>query len=162
MDMDCIRGSPPRMRGKGRTSIIPHPQGGITPAYAGKSGTGSGPAPGPKDHPRVCGEKPASTLAPMSWKGSPPRMRGKELRRCDPLGLCGITPAYAGKSYKAKACRLLWWDHPRVCGEKRRVGGEYADMLGSPPRMRGKGTPARPVRHAGGITPAYAGKRTHP
>ena len=77
LDMDCIRGSPPRMRGKGRTSIIPHPQGGITPAYAGKSGTGSGPAPGPKDHPRVCGEKQKGILHKDMYQGSPPRMRGK-------------------------------------------------------------------------------------
>ena len=48
-----------------------------------------------------------------------------------------------------------------MCGEKMMKAGSNCAMLGSPPRMRGKGAPFRagalPLR----ITPAYAGKRLY-
>ena len=127
------------MRGKVQNQEALSAGNGITPAYAGKSETDSGTAPGPKDHPRVCGEKCDRLGAGGSGGGSPPRMRGK-----DPYGVhtttCkGITPAYAGK-------RSFY----------RYVSGH---AFGSPPRMRGKADFCiRPERQTG-ITPAYAGKR---
>ena len=70
--------------------------------------------------------------------GSPPRMRGKAYS-LDPLnGVSGITPAYAGKSCIRPAGLLLAWDHPRVCGEKKKMNGAKDRRMGSPPRMRGK------------------------
>ena len=50
-------------------------------------------------------------------------------------------------------------DHPRVCGEKVCFSFRPTAFLGSPPRMRGKGS--RPIFPTGRlrITPAYAGKR---
>ena len=56
--------------------------------------------------------------------------------------------------------RLLW-DHPRVCGEKRRGLHPRRGRWGSPPRMRGKATfpSRRPAFRR--ITPAYAGKSYH-
>ena len=57
-------------------------QTGITPAYAGKSLSGSKPCFRIQDHPRVCGEKiPWYQRTPRTW-GSPPRMRGKEYLAC--------------------------------------------------------------------------------
>lgn len=50
------------------------------------------------------------------------------------------------------------WGHPRVCGEKLRSWHTQARALGSPPRMRGKGDPAKHRTRQAGITPAYAGK----
>ena len=52
-----FKGSPPRMRGKGKCSDIKKHGQRITPAYAGKrfyEGLGIMPE---EDHPRVCGEK---------------------------------------------------------------------------------------------------------
>ena len=51
-------------------------------------------------------------------------------------------------------------DHPRVCGEK--IAREWLAKIkvGSPPRMRGKGYAGDEGDGRGGITPAYAGKRT--
>ena len=49
-------------------------------------------------------------------------------------------------------------DHPRVCGEKTSAGSPQAFLIGSPPRMRGKGVKHRDGRVRVGITPAYAGK----
>ena len=135
---------------------------GITPAYAGKSGTGSGPAPGPKDHPRVCGEKIAGAAKNLGSMGSPPRMRGKVTLLYALADKEGITPAYAGKRHYDNKAPLHPRDHPRVCGEKWLPYLRITQLQGSPPRMRGKGTaPPGTVLHLR-ITPAYAGKSVKP
>ena len=87
-------------------------------------------------------------------------MRGKGLLQIFISEPLGITPAYAGKRPGNVSGAHNVWDHPRVCGEKRRSSWCRPCSGGSPPRMRGK------VRHADswcltfGITPAYAGKRS--
>ena len=70
-----------------------------------------------------------------------------------------ITPAYAGKS--SRICIMMWiaWDHPRVCGEKQNHVIVWSCCLGSPPRMRGKGSDIKNLESSPRITPAYAGKR---
>ena len=130
----------------------------ITPAYAGKSLVPWFRADLVQDHPRVCGEKCLLfSLFCRMW-GSPPRMRGKvHLVICEG-DIGGITPAYAGKSSTSGASTSAVWDHPRVCGEKRRAAQPPGREAGSPPRMRGKvyvGVVRVVVK---GITPAYAGK----
>ena len=49
-------------------------------------------------------------------------------------------------------------DHPRLCGEKPYASKSAEQPKGSPPPMRGKGTPRQPNTRSSGITPAYAGK----
>ena len=66
------------MRGKGLTECSGGGACGITPAYAGKS------AP--------------ETVYHIKEKGSPPPMRGKDLRANQKDRRSRITPAYAGKS----------------------------------------------------------------
>ena len=71
---------------------------GITPAYAGKSAlrlTAKDPS---GDHPRVCGEKADAVPPSTAARGSPPRMRGKDICLLLRCAYGGITPAYAGKS----------------------------------------------------------------
>ena len=51
-------------------------------------------------------------------KGSPPRVRGKEIWNEYFRDENGITPACAGKSYEKRLFLSGSWDHPRVCGEK--------------------------------------------
>ena len=70
-------GSPPRMRGKVGGLADDDAVGGITPAYAGKSGKALWNPPGAWDHPRVCGEKTPAVINRACVGGSPPRMRGK-------------------------------------------------------------------------------------
>ena len=74
-------GSPPRMRGKGLAGREAGRQGGITPAYAGKSSKMHFNHLKIRDHPRVCGEKLPLMVDWYSVPGSPPRMRGKESPR---------------------------------------------------------------------------------
>ena len=70
----------------------------------------------------------------------------------------GITPAYAGKRKHRNQRNDRRRDHPRVCGEKTLYRRATAQMLGSPPRMRGKAHIPAGNRASMGITPAYAGK----
>ena len=152
-------GSPPRMRGKadgfGQTDEL----SGITPAYAGKSRSLNWTSSTAWDHPRVCGEKPKAFQRCHPATGSPPRMRGKVKRRGFLTVAVRITPAYAGKRAACRGRQCRWWDHPRVCGEKRPDNTTGSSTPGSPPRMRGKGGGRFLNRNVQGITPAYAGKR---
>ena len=127
------------MRGKGTGPPAPAGRDWITPAYAGKSLTHITPITNPWDHPRVCGEKPDVPSPETRGTGSPPRMRGKAFHDTYKDPYLGITPAYAGKRCLQCQHSPQHWDHPRVCGEKRRI----ADC----------------APFAEGITPAYAGKR---
>ena len=45
-------------------------------------------------------------------------MRGKVGMAVPATLTAGITPAYAGKSALMPAAVILFWDHPRLCGEK--------------------------------------------
>ena len=71
----------------------------------------------------------------------------------------GITPAYAGKSYRKKFSQMIRKDHPRLCGEKYFNFTKKGYSQGSPPPMRGKVLRGSMIRRMSGITPAYAGKR---
>ena len=86
------------MRGKASACVFRVFACGITPAYAGKSGTNLRSRSVSGDHPRVCGEKVGHTSLFLDGLGSPPRMRGKEGCEGHRAVPPGITPAYAGKS----------------------------------------------------------------
>ena len=70
----------------------------------------------------------------------------------------GIIPAYAGKRRSDWIIRSIYWDHPRMCGEKVDGGRNRSRQMGSPPRMRGKICADVIVHIQPGITPACAGK----
>ena len=174
-------GSPPRMRGKAAPSRPVRQSSRITPAYAGKRTALQLYAIASKDHPRMCGEKELAQYVPVQYVGSPPHVRGKAIEVGQFCALGGITPACAGKSRiragrgaafgdhpppayagKSKIRRKGRWqhrDHPRVCGEKTEMLPGVEGAVGSPPRMRGKGSCHSLFLMASGITPAYAGKR---
>ena len=135
-------GSPPRMRGKELAVGVIRQHGGITPAHAGKRACTTTGTTRRKDHPRVCGEKSASTSCCALALGSPPRMRGKAVSR-----------PFTG---------LTRMDHPRTCGEKGWDYDAFLYQLGSPPHVRGKEKQRRAEKSALRITPACAGKRLFP
>ena len=152
------RGSPPRMRGKAGNSVGALYIMGITPAYAGKRNILEESSPIHKDHPRVCGEKLCFHAVARSQLGSPPHMRGKAQAHLNGAEYLRITPAYAGKRRRARPWTLPYWDHPRVCGEKRTHRKLQPWQQGSPPRMRGKVQILLRFQRCVRITPAYAGK----
>ena len=65
-------------------------------------------------------------------------MRGKEAAAHRELDAYRITPAYAGKSFHPVQVLRPFRDHPRVCGEKKKMNMRKDKRMGSPPRMRGK------------------------
>ena len=153
-------GSPPRMRGKDGVNDSAQAVTGITPACAGKRDKAGLPFAPVRDHPRVCGEKTSASSLFNTAAGSPPRVRGKELRVETCFSHDGITPAYAGKRRLSVKTASRNRDHPRVCGEKpNRIVWEHW-REGSPPRMRGKVGRTPTFAAVCRITPAYAGKRT--
>ena len=88
------------MRGKGKDYQLGDKVSGITPAYAGKRGQKCRRRNREKDHPRLCGEKDFGTIFNRRSQGSPPPMRGKgRVILCKKVRR-GITPAYAGKSFR--------------------------------------------------------------
>ena len=90
-----------------------------------------------RDHPRVCGEHGVGTAVGVFGEGSSPRMRGA-LAGVDALGIApGIIPAYAGSTPHASLTPFSAQDHPRVCGEHKRLESKWQQVLGSSPRMRG-------------------------
>ena len=111
-------GSPPPMRGKVVQGTQFHEKIRITPAYAGKRQRQAARSAACTDHPRLCGEKvPVAQFAQVA-AGSPPPMRGKEIR--PEIKVCDhrITPAYAGKRMSSCLFFQNTRDHPRLCGEK--------------------------------------------
>ena len=114
----CVKGSPPRVRGKEEFLMSFVIALRITPACAGKSWRRFQCRPPPEDHPRVCGEKEMKRMKEEGRTGSPPRVRGKDFLVHTFRLLSGITPACAGKSLPLSRFQTAFWDHPRVCGEK--------------------------------------------
>ena len=92
-----LSGSPPPMRGKDQPAPRQPCLFRITPAYAGKSLTGTVWTRPPRDHPRLCGEKVYPIRILRDYQGSPPPMRGKVVLGMLFMSLHRITPAYAGK-----------------------------------------------------------------
>ena len=85
-------------------------------------------------------------------------MRGKRNARVKGSKLHGITPADAGKTCLCWALRRNYWDHPRGCGENPTFVPAVVEVIGSPPRMRGKLWMSIAALIVYGITPADAGK----
>ena len=152
-------GSPPRGRGKGHAAFTGVLMGGITPAWAGKSGFLPCIWPINWDHPRVGGEKPYTRRIRRRRRGSPPRGRGKVAYTARYTTKKRITPAWAGKRKNSEFTGHQRKDHPRVGGEKRFLISFAVRNTGSPPRGRGKVRCAIILPPYRGITPAWAGKR---
>ena len=69
-----------------------------------------------------------------------------------------ITPADAGKTVIGLSYMQRHQDHPRGCGENITAPDELGNVMGSPPRMRGKPANFMSSAFASRITPADAGK----
>ena len=147
------------MRGKDGDSVHSRLPFRITPAYAGKRIYHKKCDLMGGDHPRLCGEKLYFVCCRGLAAGSPPPMRGKAEQNRFQIHRDGITPAYAGKRICRQCTHAGMWDHPRLCGEKRKFFRKMLTTMGSPPPMRGKVPDHMYYTSLYRITPAYAGKR---
>ena len=131
-------GSPPHGRGKVGAILNAGLADRITPAWAGKRAQERFFVFCHEDHPRVGGEKGPRPGQVGPLPGSPPHGRGKAALADAVQYVVGITPAWAGKSYRFPVGLPPTWDHPRVGGEKCYIGESKSNDTGSPPRGRGK------------------------
>ena len=146
------------MRGKRNEKSAVTTSDRITPADAGKTRRRTIANTCPEDHPRGCGENAGTASVSYPPPGSPPRMRGKPSNVTAFDGQPRITPADAGKTAICLLMRIRPRDHPRGCGENRRLIALRRLGGGSPPRMRGKLIEIIQNRTLKRITPADAGK----
>ncbi len=97
------QGSPPQVRGKHAVRVARAFQAGITPAGAGKTDKRRSVQLPAEDHPRRCGENCKPSSQRPTKPGSPPQVRGKQLKRLTVKRRDGITPAGAGKTHTIAA-----------------------------------------------------------
>ena len=106
----------------------------------------------------MCGENQVLVRHTQADRGSPPRVRGKQILASIQNAEKGITPACAGKTTAPPLIGVAFRDHPRVCGENGLGRVRRGNPEGSPPRVRGKQSDVRETSQCGRITPACAGK----
>jgi len=148
---------------RGRDGVArdaPHwPSPGITPARAGRSPTGPGPATPVRNHSRAGGTERKLSANTRHEAESLPRgrdgVRGATRRR----GVGGITPARAGRSATPRP-RARWWrNHSRAGGTEATSAPATPPAGESLPRGRDGGRRAAREPARQGITPARAGRR---
>ena len=103
----AYNGSPPRMRGKQNLDTFSKIRTRITPAHAGKTAIVADVSARRQDHPRACGENCVRVAESGAGSGSPPRMRGKRLRKHRLFARKRITPAHAGKTVSTLSATSL-------------------------------------------------------
>ena len=153
-----MRGSPPQVRGKPNKRHYLEQLCRITPAGAGKTFQRRTVECCVQDHPRRCGENSVSIPLIFDSAGSPPQVRGKQLKQHCAECCARITPAGAGKTLRAHVNAVVTADHPRRCGENADLLVAKRGALGSPPQVRGKLGAALEIDTTARITPAGAGK----
>ena len=67
----------------------------------------------------MCGENSGISFPSHRGRGSPPRVRGKQIEAAPDGERDRITPACAGKTYIGGRWYAFDKDHPRVCGENK-------------------------------------------
>ena len=155
-------GSSPRVRG----TLLRHEGlkilAGIIPACAGNTNQRFELLNLDKDHPRVCGEHPHKAIADSGFPGSSPRVRGTPAALLGSDQHRGIIPACAGNTEYRDHRQSRRRDHPRVCGEHRRLAAARRSTRGSSPRVRGTRRVHSRPHGADGIIPACAGNTSSP
>ncbi len=152
-------GSSPRVRGTGRGVGYRAGAARIIPAGAGNSATSALREESDPDHPRGCGEQAAQQPDQPGAAGSSPRVRGTVSHAGADVTLQRIIPAGAGNSRVRDECACAVADHPRGCGEQKRLEQRDLNRRGSSPRVRGTVGGDMSVRVRRRIIPAGAGNR---
>ena len=160
LDASRGMGSSPRLRGTPTALSLAPCRGGIIPALAGNTRMSATVVTSSWDHPRACGEHPATGATRSMARGSSPRLRGTPEKRIRDRQTHGIIPALAGNT--PRSVRRTRWrgDHPRACGEHCQPALFCTLWRGSSPRLQGTRVVERLHELAHGIIPALAGNTT--
>ena len=150
-------GSSPHTRGARAHETRRGFSGGIIPAYAGSTPSGSQPPDPPRDHPRIRGEHGLRVLPLRAQYGSSPHTRGARGQRLQLHPAGRIIPAYAGSTGSAPTTSPGRPDHPRIRGEHVFSMRIEVRLRGSSPHTRGARVFDEDRGQVEGIIPAYAG-----
>ena len=152
-----VGGSPPHSRG------IPHPclrradEAGLTPAFAGNTGTSVMEVCPAGAHPRIRGEYSILRITLGSLRGSPPHSRGIPWKKPPGRVASGLTPAFAGNTVADDQRHRVVEAHPRIRGEYGPVLAYPVAVAGSPPHSRGILRDQVVQEAEARLTPAFAG-----
>ena len=146
-------GSPPHVRERLFIGALSLCGVRITPACAGKTNEHLFCLEGCGDHPRMCGKDVKVESRYVEGWGSPPHVRERQLVKQGTLHKMRITPACAGKTFRAFLGIDGRRDHPRMCGKDALIGRTTFAMRGSPPHVREK---------LSTLTPSEVRARDHP
>ena len=87
----------------------------------------------------MCGEETESDHSTFSMRGTPPRVWGRVKTFCEYREFKGDTPTCVGKSIKKHFMVVDSKGHPHVCGEEKKNSRFFSFILGTPPRVWGRG-----------------------
>ena len=130
-------GSSPRVRGTGRSILLPMTGSRFIPACAGNRIERPRVSTTDPVHPRVCGEQQIALKKRGLASGSSPRVRGTAVGSSLAPAIKRFIPACAGNSLRKKDEPEPVPVHPRVCGEQTGHRIRAGTQIGSSPRVRG-------------------------
>ena len=130
-------GSSPRVRGTDDVHEIGPRNNRFIPACAGNGVSSYRTLRYRTVHPRVCGERRASSWLAWLLLGSSPRVRGTGLAAAVIPRWRRFIPACAGNGDRPASSPTSSTVHPRVCGERQRRAPGLPTIVGSSPRVRG-------------------------
>ena len=130
-------GSSPHVRGARAGRLCGVPRSGIIPACAGSTPSNTTPRATTRDHPRMCGEHALNEMKIPREVGSSPHVRGARGSCVVPERVGGIIPACAGSTKGSMTVKSTLRDHPRMCGEHKKIKGITGGAAGSSPHVRG-------------------------
>ena len=136
-------GSSPRVWGKDHKPAERIILNRIIPTGVGKSFAWKTFACFAPDHPHGCGEKLQEVAKEAGVNGSSPRVWGKVSALFPPESSLRIIPTGVGKRAPPPCPTTPASDHPHGCGEKASDIRIFAAIIGSSPRVWGKGRPSR-------------------
>ena len=136
-------GTPPRMRGRPRSSVRLPVRWRNTPADAGTTFGAPTTTRTTAEHPRGCGDDSVPNSVNALSIGTPPRMRGRRQPSWRHWPRPRNTPADAGTTRGRQGRHPAGPEHPRGCGDDTITVDSSDTVNGTPPRMRGRPMPPR-------------------
>ena len=112
-----------------------------------------------QDHPHACGDKKPVQVELRSYQGSSPRVWGQVKDEVLTAQGAGIIPTRVGTRSEQNAVKVLRWDHPHACGDKKKIIDTLDKELGSSPRVWGQVKPNINFTKLRGIIPTRVGTR---
>ena len=156
-----VYGSSPLTRGGPEPCRGGVANGGLIPAYAGRTRAMPGRSCQWWAHPRLRGADSAFHLPTPGLDGSSPLTRGGLIAGAWRPSSVGLIPAYAGRTRGARQLQRFRKAHPRLRGADRAKARSVLLSSGSSPLTRGGRGTATHLLAEYGLIPAYAG-RTRP